>query len=71
MSEEQQHVAVTANQAVSVLAHTLVDLLGDKRSLAQVAGSLAARISQARDVSLYFLAFFSMRRGYDLCGRGS
>ena len=33
---------------------------------AQVVGSLAERISLTRCIALYSLAFYSMRRGYDL-----
>lgn len=36
------------------------------RSRAQSAASLAERISLARDVALNSMAFFSMRRGFDL-----
>ena len=42
-----------------------MDLLSDMRSRAQVATSLAERISLTRDIALYALALFSMRRGYD------
>lgn len=65
MSEEQKQVRVPVNQAAPMLAHTLIDLLGDIRLRAQIAGSLAAPIPLTRDVVLYSLALFSMRRGYD------
>ena len=49
-----------------MLEHTLMGLLRDMRSQAQVASSLAERISLTINISLYALAFFSMRRGHDL-----
>ena len=49
-----------------MLEHLLINLLGDMRSRAQVAASLAERISLTRDIALFSLAFYSMRRGYDL-----
>ena len=66
MSEEQKQVGVPVNQATPMLEHTLMDLLSGMGSRAQVATSLAKRISLTRDNALYALAFFSMRRGYDL-----
>ena len=49
-----------------MLKLTLIDLLSDMRSRAQVAASLAERVSLTRDIALFSLAFYSMRRGYDL-----
>ena len=56
-----------------MLKHTLIDLLSDMRSRAQVGGertqvvgSLAGRIYVTRCIALYSLVFYSMRRGYDL-----
>ena len=66
MSEEHKQVAVPVNQAASVLEHALIDMLSDMLSRAQVADSLAERISLTRDIDLYALAFYSIRRGYDL-----
>ena len=66
VSEEQEQVGVPVNQAAPILEHTLIDLLSDMRSRAQVAASLAERISLTRDVALFSLAFYSMRRGYGL-----
>ena len=43
MSEEQKQVGVPVNQAAPMLAHTLIDLLSDMRSRAQVAASMAER----------------------------
>ena len=48
------------------VGNTLIDLLSDMCSRAQVAASLAERISLTRDIALFALAFYSMRRGYDL-----
>lgn len=66
VNEEQRQVGVPINQAVPMLAHTLIVLLADMRLRAQVAASQAERISITRDVALYTLAFFTLRRGYDL-----
>ena len=54
------------NHAAPLLEHTLIDLLNDMRSRAQVAASSAARISLTRDIALFSLAFYSMHRSYDL-----
>ena len=45
VSEKQKQVGVQVNQASPVLEHTLIDLLSDMRPRAQVASSLAERIS--------------------------
>ena len=66
VSEDQKQVWVAVNQAAPMLEHTLIDLINDTRSQAQVAASLAERISLTRDIALFSLAFYSMRRGYDL-----
>ena len=66
VSEEQKQVGVPVNQAAPMLEHTLIDLLSDMRSRALVAASLADRISLTRDTALFSLAFYSMRRSYDL-----
>ena len=66
VSEDQKQVWVAVNQAAPMLEHTLIDLLSNVRSRAQVAASLAERISLTRDIALFSLAFYSMRRGYDL-----
>ena len=68
VSEEQKQVGVPVNQPGPMLEHTLIDLLSDMRSRAQVADSLAEVISVTRDIALYALIFSSMRRGYDLIG---
>ena len=49
-----------------MLEHTLIDLLSDMRSRVKVTASLTERISLTRDIALFSLAFYSMRRGYDL-----
>ena len=61
VSEEQKQVMVPVNQAAPMLEHTLIDLINDTRSQAQVAASLAERISLTRDIALFSLAFYSMR----------
>ena len=65
VSEEQNQVGVLGNQAAPMLEPTLIDLLSDMCSRAQVAASLAERISMTRDILLFSSAFYSMRRGYD------
>ena len=52
-SEEQKLVGVPVNQAAPMLDHTLMDLLRDTSSGAQVPSSLAERISLTRDIALY------------------
>ena len=59
LSEEQKQVGVQVNQAAPMLEHALIDLLGDMRSRAQMASSLAERISLTRDIALYPLPFYS------------
>lgn len=56
---------MAVHQAPPILAHTLVDLLSDMRSRAQVAPQVAERIALTRNVALFSLAFFSMCRGFD------
>ena len=48
------------------MEHTLIDQLRDMCSRAQVAASLAELISRTRDIALFSLAFYSMRRDCDL-----
>ena len=45
VSEEQKQVGMQVNQASPMLGHTLIDLLSDMRSRAQMASSLAEHIS--------------------------
>ena len=45
VSEGHKQVGVPVNQGAPILEHTLIDLLCDMRSRAQVAASLAERIS--------------------------
>ena len=66
VSEDQKQVWVAVNQAAPMLEHTLIDLLSDMRSRVKVTASLTERISLTRDIALFSLAFYSMRRGYDL-----
>ena len=68
VSEEQKQVEVQVNQAAPMLEHALINLLRDMRSRAQVASSLAERISLTRGVAyqVVYLALFPMRRDYDL-----
>ena len=66
VSKEQKQVGVQVNQAAPLLEHTLIDLLSDIRSGAQVVSFLAERVSLTRDVTVYSLALYSMRRGFDL-----
>ena len=66
MSEGQKQVGVPVNRAAPMLKHTFIDLLSDMRSRAQVSASLAERIALTRDIALFSLALYSMRRGDDL-----
>ena len=66
MSEEQKKVGVPVNRVTPKLEHTLIDLLSDMPSRAQVAALLAECISPTRDTTLFSLAFYSMGRVYDL-----
>ena len=66
VSEGQKQVGVPVNRAAPMLKHTFIDLLSDMRSRAQVSASLAERIALTRDIALFFLALYSIRRGYDL-----
>ena len=50
-SEEHKQVGMPVNHAAPLLEHTLIDLLGDMRSRAQVAASLAEHISLTRDIA--------------------
>ena len=66
VTEEQKMVVVQVDQAVSMWEHSLIDILSDIRSRAQVASSLAARVALTRYSTLYSLIFFSRRKGDDL-----
>ena len=48
-----------------MLSHTLAQLLKSARVRAQLAESLSQRIAITRDIALFSLAFYSMRRGFD------
>ena len=54
------------NQAAPILKHTLLDLLSDMRSRAQVVASMAERIPLTRDIALFSSKFYSVGRGYDV-----
>ena len=49
-----------------MLSHALAQLLQSMRVRAQLADSLSQRVAITRDIALYSLAFYSMRRGFDL-----
>ena len=66
VSGEQKQVGVPMNQAAPMLEHTLIDLLIDIRSRAQVAAPLAERIRLTRDIALIPLELYSTRRCF-LC----
>lgn len=63
VSEEQRQVGVQVNQAARLLEHTLIDLLRNMRSRAQVASSLAERIfsDAGYEVSLVLFGFIYIR----------
>lgn len=48
------------------LTHTLANLLDDMRLRAQLSLSVCERISATRDVVLFALAVYTLRRGFDL-----
>ena len=66
MAAEQKRVGVTVHQAAPLLENTLGTLLAHMRLRAQAAESLRERIIITRDVALFSLAMYSMRRGSDL-----
>ena len=66
VSEEQKQVGVPVKQAAPMLSHTLAQLLQSMRVRAQLAESLSQRIAITRDIALFSLALYSMRRGFDL-----
>ena len=49
-----------------MLSRTLAQLLQSMRVRAQLAESLSQRIAISCDIALFSLAFYSMRRGFDL-----
>eukprot|EP00752_Nemacystus_decipiens_P005329 g4833.t1 len=63
---EQKRVGVTVHQAAPLLDDTLGALLAHMRLRAQAAESVRERIVLTRDVALFSLAMYSMRRGSDL-----
>lgn len=66
VSEEQRRGGTPVRQAAPLLAHTLEFLLEHMRTRAQLSESVRERISITRDIALYALAFYTMRRGFDL-----
>ena len=66
VNEEQKQVGVPVKQAASMLAHILAQLLQSMRTRAQLAESLSQRIAITRDIALFPLPSYSMRRGFDL-----
>jgi len=65
-SEEQKQVGVTVNQASPMLEDTLAELLRHMRLGAQAATTTNERIVVTRDIAIFALAWYSMRRGDDL-----
>lgn len=65
-SEEQKRVGVTVQQAAPLLEDTAAKLLRSMRLRAQAAETVRDRIILTRDIALYALALYSMRRGSDL-----
>ena len=65
-SEEQKRVGVTIHQAAPLLEDTLGELLRHMRLRAQAAETVRERIIITRDVALFSLELYSMRRGSDL-----
>ena len=54
------------NQAAPTLSHTLTQLFQSARVRAQLAELLSQRIATTRNIALFSLAFYSMRRGFDV-----
>ena len=72
VSEEQRRNGTPVTQAVPMLAHTLESLLENMSTRAQLSQSVRERISITRDIALFSLACYTMRRGFDLsCTLGS
>ncbi|CAM9560049.1 unnamed protein product [Pylaiella littoralis] len=65
-AEEQKMGGVAVKQAEPMLAHALETLLASMRTRAQLSLSIQERISITRDIALFALAFYTMRRGFDL-----
>lgn len=65
-SEEQKRGGTPVKQAAPLLADTLAALLDSMRTRAQLSPSERDRVSITRDIALFSLAFYTMRRGFDL-----
>ena len=59
-------MGVPVKQVAPMLSHTLAQLLQSMRARAQLAEPLSQRIAITRDIAIFSLAFYSMRRGFDL-----
>ena len=66
VSETQKQGGVEVKQAAPLLIDTLAKLLANMRIRAMSAESLAESISITRDVALFSLAFYTMKRGFDI-----
>ncbi|CAN0042059.1 unnamed protein product, partial [Pylaiella littoralis] len=65
-AEEQKMGGVADKQAEPTLAHALETLLASMRTRAQLSLSIQGCISITRDIALFALVFYTMRRGFDL-----
>lgn len=65
-SAEQKKGGGAVKNAAPLLAHTLETLQGSMRTRSQLAQSVQERISITRDIALFALALYTMRRGCDL-----
>ena len=65
VSEEQKRNGTPVLQAAPMLAHRLEALVDHVPMRAQLSQSVWERISLARDIASFSLAFYTMRRGFD------
>ena len=66
VSETKEQGGVEVKQAAPLLLDTLAKLLANMRIRAMRAESLAESLSITRDVALFSLAFYTMKRGFDI-----
>ena len=67
VNEEPTQVGVPVKRAAPMLAHTMAQLLQSMQTRAQHARPLFQHVAITRDIALFSLAFYSMRRGFVTC----
>ncbi len=65
-TKTQRQAGGQVNQAVPLLAHRLTQLLKTMRSRCTVAATVTEGIAIMRDVAPFAVAFYTMRRGFDI-----